>query len=84
MFVVYRGSGCSVIDGQRFDWSAGDIFVVPSWAAVEHASAQGADLFSLADSPVLRALGLYREQELDAPQEVVHVFRPQRLGGSTR
>lgn len=79
VFVVYRGSGSSVIAGQRFDWSPGDMFVVPSWAAAEHVSAQGADLFSLGDAPVLRAIGLYREQELEAAQEVLSVFNPQKI-----
>ncbi|MFC4029934.1 cupin domain-containing protein [Streptomyces polygonati] len=76
VFVVHRGAGSSVIEGQWFDWSAGDMFVVPSWAAVEHASAAGADLFSIGDSPVLRALGIYRELTLDAPQPVTGVFTP--------
>lgn len=79
VFVVYRGSGSSVIAGQRFDWSPGDMFVVPSWAAAEHVSTQGADLFSLGDAPVLRAIGLYREQELEATQEVLSVFNPQQI-----
>jgi gentisate 1,2-dioxygenase len=70
VFVVFRGAGHSVIEGLRIDWSAGDIFVVPSWAAAEHASGDGADLFVLADTPVLRALGLYREQALASPQQV--------------
>ncbi|MFE4830403.1 cupin domain-containing protein [Streptomyces sp. NPDC056672] len=76
VFVVHHGSGSSVIEGQRFDWSAGDMFVVPSWAAVEHTSAGGADLFSIGDSPVLRALGIHRELTLDAPQQVTGVFTP--------
>jgi gentisate 1,2-dioxygenase len=74
--VVFRGTGSSVIDGQRFDWSPGDMFVVPSWSAVEHTAPGGADLFVLTDAPVLRALGIYREQTLDAPQAVTGVFTP--------
>ena len=76
VFVVYRGSGSSVIDGQRFDWSAGDMFVVPSWSAVEHLSETGADLFSIGDAPVLRALGVYRELRLSDRQAVERVFHP--------
>ncbi|GIH15345.1 cupin domain-containing protein [Rugosimonospora africana] len=72
--VVFRGSGASVVDGVRMEWSDGDMFVVPSWSAVEHASAIGADLFTLGDAPVLRALGLYREQRLPAPQQVRGTF----------
>jgi gentisate 1,2-dioxygenase len=65
-----------VVDGVRFDWSAGDMFVAPSWAAVEHLADTGADIFSLGDAPVLRALGLYREQVLAEPQRVDRVFAP--------
>ncbi|WP_110946353.1 cupin domain-containing protein [Streptomyces avicenniae] len=74
VYVVFRGEGSSVIDGRRFDWSAGDMFVVPSWSAAEHRSAAGADLFSLGDAPVLRALGVYREETLPEPQVVTGVF----------
>lgn len=81
--VVHRGAGSSVIDGQRFDWAAGDMFVVPSWSAVEHASDEGADVFTISDTPVLRALGLYREQALDAPQPVTGVFTPARAPAVT-
>ncbi|GAA4498055.1 gentisate 1,2-dioxygenase [Actinoallomurus oryzae] len=73
--VVHRGHGHSVIDGRRFDWGPGDMFVVPSWAAAEHHAAETADMFTISDSPVLRALGIYREQRLPAPQQVTSVFR---------
>ena len=47
IWVVYRGSGATVIDGRRFRWTAGDMFVTPSWAAVDHEAADDADLFLL-------------------------------------
>ncbi|TDC67884.1 cupin domain-containing protein [Streptomyces hainanensis] len=74
IYVVFRGAGHSVLDGRRFDWTAGDMFVVPSWVAEEHHSVEGADLFSLGDDPVLRALGVYREERLPAAQEITDVF----------
>jgi gentisate 1,2-dioxygenase len=70
IFVAFRGAGQTVVNGLRIDWSEGDIFVIPSWAAAEHRSAGGADLFALADTPVLRALGIYREETLAGPQPV--------------
>jgi gentisate 1,2-dioxygenase len=76
VYVAFRGSGSSVIDGQRFDWGPGDMFVVPSWAAVEHAAEERADLFLLTDSPVLRALGIYREETLPDAQSITGVFTP--------
>lgn len=76
VYVAYRGTGSTVIDGRRFDWGPGDMFVAPSWSAVEHAAEESADLFVLTDTPVLRALGIHREQVLSGPQPVTDVFVP--------
>ena len=67
LYHVAKGHGHSVINGERFDWQARDIFCVPSWAWHEHANGSSTDdacLFCLNDLPVMRALGLYREQAL--------------------
>jgi gentisate 1,2-dioxygenase len=74
VLVVYRGSGASVINGTRFEWGPGDMLAVPSWAAVDHEVSEPSDLFAITDAPVLKALGLYREAALDAPQEVTASF----------
>jgi gentisate 1,2-dioxygenase len=63
IWVVYRGSGATVIDGRRFRWTMGDMFVTPSWAAVDHEADGDADLFLLSDGPVLEALGLARAEQ---------------------
>jgi len=68
VYTVAKGEGCSIIDGQRFDWGEKDVFVVPSWAVHEHVNASASEdavLFSFTDQPVMRALGLYREQPFD-------------------
>jgi gentisate 1,2-dioxygenase len=64
VYYVVKGQGHSVINGQRFDWTEKDMFVVPPWSWHEHANETGneAILFSIQDIPVLRALGLYREE----------------------
>jgi gentisate 1,2-dioxygenase len=62
VWVVYRGSGTTVIDGQPFVWEHGDIFVTPSWAAVAHRADSEADLFMVSDEPVIEAIGLARTQ----------------------
>ena len=64
VYHVFEGKGFSVINGERFDWQRGDFFVVPPWAWHEHAneSRDEAILFSVQDTPVMQALGLYREQ----------------------
>ena len=64
VYHVARGSGYSVIDGERVDWGEKDTFALPGWAVHEHVNASNSDqaiLFSFTDEPVLRALGLYRE-----------------------
>jgi gentisate 1,2-dioxygenase len=67
VYHVFEGQGHSVIGGVRFDWQRGDFFVVPPWAWHEHVndSRDEAILFSVQDTPVMQALGLYREAALD-------------------
>jgi gentisate 1,2-dioxygenase len=67
LYQAARGSGYSIVNGQRLDWTERDIFCVPSWAFHEHANAsqtEDACLFCFHDLPVINALGLYREQAL--------------------
>jgi gentisate 1,2-dioxygenase len=71
IWVVYRGSGATVIDGRRFRWGAGDMFVTPSWAAVDHEADGDADLFYLSDAPVLAALGLARTEKARQQQDIL-------------
>jgi gentisate 1,2-dioxygenase len=82
IYVVFQGTGCSVINGIRFEWSAGDIFVTPSWASVDHEASERADLFAISDRPVLQALHLYREEELAERAEISGTFEP--LKGTSR
>jgi gentisate 1,2-dioxygenase len=65
VYQAAKGKGYSIIAGKRFEWQARDIFCVPSWAVHEHGNAsetQDACLFAFNDLPVMRALGLYREE----------------------
>lgn len=65
VYQVAKGSGHSIIAGQRFDWTEKDIFCVPTWAWHEHVNGSDQDdacLFSFHDLPMMRALGLYREE----------------------
>ncbi|NMM42868.1 cupin domain-containing protein [Rhodospirillaceae bacterium KN72] len=65
LYQCSKGSGYSVINGKKFEWSERDIFCVPSWAWHEHANASDSEdacLFCFNDLPVMRALGLYREE----------------------
>jgi len=86
VYQVARGSGHSIVGGQRFDWAEKDIFVVPTWTLHEHANASQSDdacLFSFNDLPTMRALSVYREEEYvehDGHQEVQHEPVPATVG----
>lgn len=65
LYQCCKGSGYSIINGQRFDWQERDIFCVPNWMFHEHVNGSASDdacLFAFHDLPVMKALGLYREQ----------------------
>ena len=76
IYVAFRGTGQSVINGIQFDWSAGDVFVSPSWSAVDHRAFDEADLFIISDKPVLKALHIYKEATEDESQPIREVFQP--------
>lgn len=75
VYVVYRGAGASIIDGQRFEWERGDMFVVPSWSILEHEASEPSDLFAISDRPILEALHLFRDEWLDQEQKTTGVFQ---------
>ena len=81
LIAVMSLTGCAtIIEGIRFDWEKGDIFVIPSWVYHEHlndSKNERAILFSIQDTPILVALGKYREEALstnDGHQVVKGVF----------
>lgn len=68
VFSVVEGAGIAYIDSAkgplRFEFSARDHFVVPSWQTLRLESAQGCVLFSYSDRPVHQALGIHKEERL--------------------
>ena len=69
VYLAFEGTGATVIDGVRFDWGPGDVFVVPTWATHEHVNASSTEraiLFSVHDTPLLRMLDKYRVEALEA------------------
>jgi gentisate 1,2-dioxygenase len=76
IYLVFRGHGRTVISGEVFEWGPGDVFVTPSWATVDHEADEVADLFAVTDAPVLKALHLYRSEELAEAQGITGPFSP--------
>ena len=85
VYHVHEGRGASIIGGIRFDWEQGDFFVIPSWTYHEHLNESRSDraiLFSIQDTPVMVALGKYREEALAAGgghQAVREVFSGEKV-----
>ncbi|MGJ9384407.1 cupin domain-containing protein [Salipaludibacillus sp. CF4.18] len=74
---VYKGKGYTVINGQKFEWEAGDFFVIPSWSWHEHVNIASEEsyLFSVHDTPIMETFNLQREEEGEA-QKVISTFEP--------
>jgi 1-hydroxy-2-naphthoate dioxygenase len=69
VYYVVRGNGKTLAGDKEMTWSANDCFVVPNWTWHRHinlSAAEEAILFTVNDAPVLRALGLYREENAPA------------------
>jgi gentisate 1,2-dioxygenase len=65
IYHAFRGRGSSFVGDERFDWEAGDSFVVPLWYPHRHVNGTASEeaiLFSMSDAPVLKSLRLYREE----------------------
>jgi gentisate 1,2-dioxygenase len=76
VWVVFSGSGRTVINGTAYEWGPGDTFVIPSWAAADHEAFEEGDLFVISDRPVLEAFRIFRRLEEPEHQPVGDTFEP--------
>ncbi|HLH88667.1 MAG TPA: cupin domain-containing protein [Xanthobacteraceae bacterium] len=60
IFAVVRGTGTTTIDGERFEWSRGDVMAAPAWRPHFHQASDDAILLRVTDAPVMQRLGFYR------------------------
>lgn len=61
MFICAEGAGTTMVEGQTFTWTRGDVVAVPSWKFFHHSTDEGATLFEFTDEPVMKAMKWYRE-----------------------
>lgn len=67
-YSVVTGYGVTTVnltDAQELDWEEKDTFTIPQWRWHQHRNAsktEPAFLWSVSDSPIYQALGLYREE----------------------
>lgn len=62
VFGVIQGGGTSVIDGQRFAWAGGDVFVVPAWRPHTYTAASRSFLLRVSDERLMKQLGWLRQE----------------------
>jgi gentisate 1,2-dioxygenase len=62
VYSAVEGRGRTRVNDKVLEWEEKDVFVVPSWAKVQHETDGDAVLFSFSDRPAQKALGLWREQ----------------------
>jgi gentisate 1,2-dioxygenase len=62
IYAVAHGTGASMIDGDSFGWSRGDVIAVPAWRPHSHCASEDAVLLRVSDEPVLRKLELLRSE----------------------
>jgi gentisate 1,2-dioxygenase len=74
IYHAFRGRGTTVINGEPFHWEKGDTFIVPLWFWHDHlnrSATEEAILFSMHDLPILKAFGLYREEEREESEKKI-------------
>lgn len=82
IYHVHKGQGYTVMNGTRFDWSAGDFFAIPSWTWHEHVNisdTEEAYLFSTNDLPIMEAFNFERieDYQINGGHQAIHdVFQP--------
>jgi gentisate 1,2-dioxygenase len=75
LYIAIEGAGVTEISGQRFEWQANDIFVVPSfsWRRHRNKSETDAVLYTVTDAPLLEKIGQYRAQGRLADETVAEL-----------
>lgn len=63
VYHVVQGTGRTVIDGETFEWTNGDCFIVPPnrWHS-HHAQNEETILFCVSDKPVFESFGIHRKE----------------------
>lgn len=78
VYHAHKGEGYTVINGTRFDWKAGDYFIIPNWAWYEHKATKDSYLFSVNDIPIMDRFDLELEQAYEqnnGHQEIFAEFK---------
>ena len=67
IYAIVKGTGATTIDGERFEWSRGDVIAAPAWRPHFHEASEDALMFRVTDEPVMQRLGFLRVEEPAQP-----------------
>ena len=67
IYAIVKGTGATTVDGERFEWSRGDVIAAPAWRPHFHEAAADALMFRVSDEPVMQRLGFLRVEEPKPP-----------------
>jgi len=63
IYAVVKGTGTTIVDGERFDWRRGDVIAAPAWRPHFHEAAEDALMLRVSDEPVMQRLGFHRVEQ---------------------
>lgn len=68
IFIVKRGHGYTIVDGNKMEWREGDVFFAPPWAQHEHCNTsdtEDAVLYTVQNVPSVARDGIWFFQGSD-------------------
>jgi len=63
IYAIVKGKGATTVDGERLEWSRGDVIAAPAWRPHSHESSEDALMLRVTDEPVMQRLGFHRVEE---------------------
>ncbi len=57
ILVILQGEGVTDVNGQQFEWSAGDMIAMPHWHAHVHKASKDTIMLRMSDAPLMQFLG---------------------------
>ncbi|WP_240373995.1 cupin domain-containing protein [Bacillus piscicola] len=77
--IIVKGEGYSIIDGEKVEWEAGDVFIASPWSEHEHCNTSETEqalFYTIQDVPVVSKMGTwFRESPIGAPKS--HIIKNQ-------
>jgi gentisate 1,2-dioxygenase len=81
---VIQGKGRTIVGDKEVAWAKHDTVAIPNWSWYRHVNETDGDaiLFTMTDSPILSALGFFREETEDNADAMFSVTPPAKLSAA--